>query len=90
VAGHYLYIDGGEITTWDGSGSNDGLQYANPQSDGNINTVPGMLLKRSHISPYLHKSNGFRSLHTLDRSVLVMDQQLCQAKSDIKGSTGLE
>lgn len=41
VVGNYLYIDGGEITTWDGSG--DGLisiyEYFN--TTGNINTTPG-------------------------------------------------
>jgi hypothetical protein len=38
VIGDYLYIDGGEITTWDGIGN--GLQTANPQDDGNIVTLP--------------------------------------------------
>lgn len=38
----YLYIDGGEITTWDGNG--DGLQPVSgngSETTGNFTTVPG-------------------------------------------------
>ena len=34
VVGDYLYIDGGEVATWDGTG--DGFQTESPQEDGNI------------------------------------------------------
>lgn len=40
MVGHTLYVDGGEVTTWDGTG--DGVQVSNPQpDDGNIITQPG-------------------------------------------------
>lgn len=40
VIGNTLYIDGGEVTTWDGTG--DGVQTKQPQPfPGNINTQPG-------------------------------------------------
>ena len=40
VVGDTLYIDGGEVTTWDGTG--DGVQLSQPQpTDGNILTQPG-------------------------------------------------
>jgi hypothetical protein len=38
VVGDYLYIDGGEITTW--NGNENSLQTANPQAEGNIITLP--------------------------------------------------
>lgn len=37
VLGKYLYIDGGEITTWNGEGN--GIPIDNPQDDGDIWTV---------------------------------------------------
>ena len=43
MVGDYLYIDGGEITTWNGEG--DGFQDTNPQDSGNIITLPGMVWK---------------------------------------------
>ena len=40
MVGNTLYIDGGEVTTWDGTGN--GVQVIQPQpDDGNINTQPG-------------------------------------------------
>lgn len=40
MVGNTLYIDGGEVTTWDGTG--DGVQVKQPQpNNGNIDTQPG-------------------------------------------------
>lgn len=45
VIGDYLFIDGGEVTTWDGTGS--GVQTAQPQVNGNIDTQPGRASRKS-------------------------------------------
>lgn len=71
VLGGYLYIDGGEITTWNGGGS--GLQTSNPQPEGNIVTLPGMLPQQDHLR-YASSANRCRQLHILHRSYHVLDE----------------
>lgn len=68
VLGNYLYIDGGEITTWSGEGN--GIPYSNPQDKGNIWTRAS----KSYHTATAHDSQTDlrRQLDLLDRPFILV------------------
>lgn len=79
IAGNYLYVDGGEIVTWNHSGNGvqagygvQGKSCFNQTCLGNITVLPGLSFPiNSLLSPML---SYIRQLHLLDWSVPVMDE----------------
>lgn len=67
VVGDYLYIDGGEVTTWNGEGNGLQYRYSYFTDDGDINTTPGTL--RGCHRPILPGSSDTLQNHTHFQSI---------------------
>ncbi len=90
VVGKYLYIDGGEISRWNGSGeaygSSTAIQYT--LVDGFL-TLPGSWFCVNIVPTTSYLLIAIRQPDVLHRSIVIVEEQHCYAQFHQQNGSGL-